>query len=96
MKGENDHQLQWPFEYDVTYGILNWKRDEDHVIKVADFNKASIISKQKVTSEEIAGGGWGYPEFLPHYSLSDDADKDSQYLHNDCLCLQVLNVQRPK
>ena len=32
MKGENDHQLQWPFQHDVMCGILNWKRDENHII----------------------------------------------------------------
>ena len=40
MKGENDHQLQCPFEHDVTCMILNWKRDENHVIKTVDFKTA--------------------------------------------------------
>ena len=31
MKGENDCQLPWAFEHDVTYGILNWKKDEKEV-----------------------------------------------------------------
>ena len=96
MKGKNDHQLQWPFEHDVTFGILNWERDENHVIHTISFKTASIKDKQKVTSLEKAERGWGLLQFLPHSSLSDGAVKDTQYLHNDCLCLRVLKVEPPK
>ena len=96
MKGENDHQLQWPFEHDVTYTMLNWKKDENHVRNTAEFKKATAKYKEKVMSQERAGLGLGYGRFLPHSSLSDGAAKDIQYLHNDCLCLQVLKVEPPK
>ena len=96
MKGENDHQLQWPFEHEVTYGILNWKRDEDHVIYTLDFKTDSTTTRQRVTSQERAVSGWGYFDFLPQSSLSDGPAKDTHYLHNDCLCLQVLKVEQPK
>ena len=95
MKGENDHQLQWPFKQDVTYGILNWKKDENHPIKTVDFKTAPKEQKQGVTSREKTDG-WGFSEFVPHSSLSDAATKDTQYLHNDCLCLQVFKVEPPK
>ena len=96
MKGENDHLLHWPFEYDVTYGILNWKMDENHVVKTIDFMTAPVEWKQRITSQERAEGGRGLFQFLPHSSLSNAAVKDTQYLHNDCLCLQVLKVEPPK
>ena len=96
MKGENDHQLQWPFEHAVKYGILNWKRDQNHVITTSDFKKAATICKERVTSHERAVSGPGRLNLLPHSSLSDGAAKDTQYLHNDCLCLQVLKVEPPK
>ena len=96
MKGENDHQLQWPFEDPVTYGILNWKRDENHVIKTFAFKIADSDCNRRVTSEERAKFGWGFHQFLPHTSLSDGAAKDTQYLLNDCLFLQVLKVEPPK
>ena len=95
-KGENDHQLQWPFEHDVTFGILKWKKDETHNIKTTNFKTAPIQCKGRVKSQERAEGGWGFPQFLPHSSLPDDAAKDTQYLHNDCLCLKVLKVVRPQ
>ena len=96
MKGENDHHLQWPFEHDVTYGILNWKRDENHVIKTTHFKNAPTECKERVTSEQRAESGWGFPQILPHSSLSDGDANNTQYLHNDCLCLQVLKVEPPK
>ena len=96
MKGENDHQLQWPLEHVVTYRILNWKRDENHVNHTIDFKNALTTGKQRVTSREKAKTAYGFDEFLPHSSLSDGAAKDTQYLHNDCLCLQVLKVEPPK
>ena len=96
MKGENDDQLMWPFEHEVTYGMLNWKRDENHVIETTHFKTASTKCKERVTSEERAKSGRGLPEFLPHLTLFYDATKDTQYLHNDCLCLQVFKVEPPK
>ena len=96
VKGENDHQVQWPFEQNVTYGILNWQRDEDHVITTVSFKNTPTICKERVTSEERAESGIGYGQFLAHSSLSDGAAKDTQYLRNDCLCLQVLKVDPPK
>ena len=95
MKGENDDCLQWPFQHYVTFGILNWKRDESHVIKTINFKTAPQDSKDRVTSGQKAIG-WGFSKFLPHSSLSDSADKNTQYLYQDCLCLQVLKVEARK
>ena len=96
MKGENDHQVPWPFEHDVRYRILNWKKDEDHAINTADFKNSSTPCKQRVTSQERATSGWGKSQLLPLSYLSDGAAEDTQYLHNDCLCVQVLKVEPPK
>ena len=95
MKGENDDHLQWPFEHEVICRLLNWKRDENHVMKTAKFKTVSKEGKERVTSgQRAAGRGWF--QFLPHSSLSDGADKNPQYLYQDCLCLQVLKVEPPK
>ena len=96
MKGENDDRLQWPFKHDVTFGILNWKRDANHVIKTAYFINATEMCKGRVTSGQTAESGQGWPQFLSHYSLSDGAIKNTQYLYQDCLCLQVLKVEPSK
>ena len=96
MKGEYDHRLQWPFEHNVMYEIHNWRRDENHVIKTSAFKIADSDCNPRVTSEQRAKFGRAFHKFLPHFSLSDGAAKDTQYLRNDCLCLQVLKVEPPK
>ena len=50
---------------------------------------------KKVTSGQMAEGGRGFHKFLPHSSLSDGVVTNTQYLYQDCLCLQVLKVEPP-
>ena len=95
MKGDNDHQLQWPFEHDVTYRILNWKRDANHAIKTVPFRDAEAKDKERVTSRERAFSGRGPPKFLSHVVLYGNNSEHVQYLNKDCLCLQVLCVEPP-
>ena len=56
MKGENDNQLQWPFELDVTFGILNWKRDDNHVINTTHFKSVPTKCKERATFTHMADG----------------------------------------
>ena len=81
MKGENDHQLQWPFEHDVTCGILNWKRDENHVFQTVLFKVVREKDKERVMSREVARSGLGHHSFLSHASLYDSGDEQVQ-----CVC----------
>ena len=93
MKGKNDDKLQWPFEHNVTYAILNWKRDENHVINTTQFKDASSQTKSLVTSGERAFVGPGKVRFLSHALLYGSRDERVQYLHEDCLCWRVLKVE---
>ena len=95
MKGRNDHQLQWPLEHDVTFGILNWKRDKNHVIYTISFKNVSAQSKARVTSGERAPGGPAHLQVVSHALLYCSIDEHTQYLHEDCLCLRVLKVEPP-
>ena len=88
--------MQWPFEHDVTYRILNWKKDENHVVHTEKFKNAAPENKARVTSSEIATKGYGHPKALSHTSLYGSEDEHVQYLNEDCLCLQVLKVEPPK
>ena len=96
MKGENDYRLQWPFQQEVTYGILNWKEDKNHAVNVAKFRDAPTEDKCRVISGLRAESGWGRPQSFPHSSLFDAADNNTQYLYQDCLCLRVFGVESPK
>ena len=96
MKGENDDQLKWPFGHNVKYGILNWKRDESHIIKTILFKTAAATSTDRVTSAELAATGEGHPQVISHTSLYGSKDESVQFLHEDSLCVQVLEVEPPK
>ena len=96
MKGENDHQLQWPFEHDVTCGILNWKRNESHVFLTVWFRDAQEKDKERVTSREVARPGLGHHTLLSHASLYESSDEHVQYLNEDCLCLQIVKSEPPE
>ena len=96
MKGENDDQLHWPFEDDVALRILNWKSDENHVIKTIPFKGAEVKNKERVTSREVASSGRGPSKFLSHILLYGTNNELVQYLNMDCLCLQVLKVEPPE
>ena len=52
MKGENDCQLQWPFEHTLTFQILNWKNDANHEMGIIPFKTAPEGDKARVTSGE--------------------------------------------
>ena len=96
MEGDDDHKLQWPFEHDVMYRIINWKRDENHVIDTIHFKKAPTTSKARVTSSRMASTAFGHFKVLSHALMYDNQDQHLQYLNYDCLYLQVLKVESPK
>ena len=95
MQGENDHQLQWPFQHSVTYKILNCKKNANHKISTILFKDAPARVKARVTSGERAPTGSGREQALSHTLLFDCKEKDIVHLHQDCLCLQVLKVEPP-
>ena len=38
MRGENDNELEWPFEGDIRVELLNWRVDKHH-LRTIDFNR---------------------------------------------------------
>ena len=96
MKGENNYQLQWPFEHNVKYGIVNWKRYEKHITGTLSFKDAAAMSKTRVKKAERAPVGYGPSKPLSHASLYGSKDEHTKYLKEDCVCLQVLKVEPPK
>ena len=96
MKGENDDHLEWPFKHDVMYRILNWKRDEKHVVSKIAFKNAVRGENARVTTAITTANGGGQPKVLSHALLYDSKDEHVQYLNEDCLCVEVLAVEPPK
>ena len=90
MKGENDHNLPFPFSGIFTIKLLNWKQDTGHVVKSVVFNETtSLESSQQVTTGQRAANSQGYGGFMSHTKLMEESS-DHQYLHEDKLCFQIL------
>ena len=88
MKGENDHNLPFPFSGIFTIKLLNWKQDTGHVVKCVAFDEATPLeySHQVTTGQRAAG--WGC-DFLSHTKLMEK-NNDQHYLYEDKLCFQIL------
>ena len=38
MRGEHDEHLEWPFEGNISYQLLNWSEDKQHHEETLSFN----------------------------------------------------------
>ena len=91
MRGEHDKHLEWPFEGDISYQLLNWRKDRRHHEKTTSFNIENIESCVHATKECISIGQ-GYQEFISHSFLSYNSTTNTEYLQDDCLRLRVKEV----
>ena len=94
MAGDYDDQLQWPFVGDIKLMLLNWREDKRHLEKTLSINATSGLVK---VLEGKFGQSWGYDQLVSHLSLrcnrfTRSTGTNTEYLHNDSLCLQVKQV----
>ena len=88
MKGDNDHNLPFPFSGIFTIKILNWKQNTGHVVKSVLFNETlPLKNRQQVTTGQMTNGR-GY-DFLSNTKLMEESS-DHQYLYEEKLCFQIL------
>lgn len=88
MKGRDDQSLQWPFQGDVEFEFLNWKEDRYHRTAVVSFF-GDGENCRPVVVEEVAMYGCCMYEVLPHSILPYNHSINTQYLQDDCPCLEV-------
>ena len=90
MKGDNDHNLPFPFSGIFTIKLLNWKQDTGHVVKCVPFDETIPLgNRQQVTTGQRAANSQGYGGFMSHTKLMEESS-DHQYLYEDKLCFQIL------
>ncbi len=87
LKGEYDHELQWPFNANITIQLLNWSGDSDHIQYTIRHNYARIEYRTRVIEGVAAPGGWGYEPFASHSVLND-----SNYVNEDKLCFKIVSI----
>ena len=80
LEGSYDDQLHWPFLGTVTYEVLNQLTDDEHHSRVAKYDADDDMQ---------VGSSSGFPNFLPHSSLSHDPATNTQYLLDDTLYFRV-------
>ena len=79
MNGEYDDNLSWPIQITAHLQLLNQRGDHGHM--VATLNRRGV------------GKATGYIEiarkFIAHSELEYNAEKNTEYLKEDCLCFQL-------
>ena len=92
LKGENDNDLKWPMNIDLTIQLINWHKDDSHFMDVIYFSKAvSGARNQVMGTKEKADSGWGNHKFCAHSTLYS-ATHNVQYIEDDCIRLRVTGV----
>ena len=85
LKGDNDHNLMWPFQADIVVQLLNWRHNVNH------FNYT--ISFDRQTPDKFkAISGWGTNKFIHCSKLNYNNTTNTEYLQNDCLRFKVKEV----
>ena len=87
IQGEYDDTLTWPYTGTVTYEIINWKDDSNHVKIIVDFSIASAHYRNKPTGED-SNNGYGHPKVLSHELYGSN----NQYINNDILYIRVSSI----
>ena len=75
--GEHDARLKWPARASFTIQLLNQHRDHAHYTA-----KSGVKEWGRPTGDKRIAGWW---PFIFHADLDWNADKQTQYLKNDCL-----------
>ena len=92
IQGEYDDTLTWPYTGTVTFEIINWKEDSNHVEMSVNFNEKGAIDcgcGKKPTGEN-GNNGWGIIQALSHNNLYG---RHSQYKSDsDVLYIRVSAV----
>ena len=87
MRGENDHNLAWPFSGEVVLELLNQDEDRYHHKKHLKFPSKPGDENSCVTTGDRNQLGFGYPKFILHHVLHDTIRPS--YMVNDTLFFRV-------
>ncbi len=93
MKGEHDHELQWPMEANLTIEMLNWRQDRNHKQHTFSFGptcEANIVSR--VLTDGIAVRCLTSFNLAAFTELAFNQNNNTEYLREDCLLFKVKSV----
>ena len=82
LEGDNDAQLKWPFDGNITFILLNQLEDKHH--------HSMTVATLTAECDLRVGRARGKPLFIPHSALGYDAVNNTQYLKDDTLYFRIL------
>ncbi|XP_062519936.1 TNF receptor-associated factor 6-like isoform X1 [Corticium candelabrum] len=85
MKGDFDHQLQWPFPYSYRLTVIDQQPDGNNVSVLFDPAEAGADAQEcyeRKTYQSMIG--WGRGKFISHLDLTKEA-----YIRDDSLLLRA-------
>ena len=89
LKGENDCNLKWPMNIDLKILLINWRKNDSHILYVIHFTKATSGACNQVTGAmEKADLPCGTNKFCAHSTLYA-ATRSVQYIEDDCIHVRV-------
>ena len=92
LKGENDRNLKWPMNINLTIQLINWHKNSSHILYVICFTKAvSGACNQVMGTNKEADLPWGTHKFCAHSTLYE-ATRSVQYIEDDCIRLRVKSA----
>jgi len=89
MSGEFDATLQWPAKFTITLQLLNQHRDQDHITVTHQFQW------NKPEGERVSVD-WFTTKLIAHTDLELNAQKQTQYLKDDCLHFRITKIEAQK
>ena len=94
MRGEYDHQLNWPLLAEFTVQLRNQLTDRHHATEVIKFTETTPTSySSRVVGRERGKEGWGLKGFIGHSELVHNSVKNRQFLKDDRLCFRITRVE---
>ena len=99
MAGDNDNDLKWPFQGQITLQLVNWAGAHSHVTHVFDYGKAPKECSQRVKFGNYSIYAHFIDRFIDHITLSKIASTPSsrsvKYVSDDCILFRVVSVVFP-
>ena len=89
MPGEFDATLQWPAKFTITLQLLNQHRDQDHITVTRQFQW------KKPESERVHEENFSL-KLIAHTDLELNAQKQTQYLKDNCLRICITEIEARK
>ena len=92
MKGDNDDKLSFPLNANITVQILNILSDSNHREGTIPHYNAPVEDRSRVTMEDTAPHGRGFPQFISHTELLDNTNNSVKFIDNDKLYIRIVSV----